>query len=195
MFQILKVNKKDYDNKDLFLRNKSRKLTRSEIESPAFRDFIQEMFDTLYSCGTGVGLAAPQVGIMQRVAVVDEKKDASNPLVLINPTYTPIGDEMVESPEGCLSFPGITVFVKRYKKVRVTSRDVNFNPISFDADGFLAIVCQHEIDHLNGEVFIDKAFAKFDNDAHYSKMTQQAIDRIFSTNEDAPRTGEESKDD
>lgn len=101
----------------------------------------------------GVGLAAPQVGRNIRVVVVDI---GDGPVTLINPAVIEASGEM-DGPEGCLSFPGLTGKVKRYAKVVVKAFDREANEIVVDAEGFMARALQHEIDHLDGVLFIDKA--------------------------------------
>lgn len=104
---------------------------------------------------SGVGLAAPQVGVNKRIIAVNY---AGTEFVMINPiiTYKPNTKKVKSIDEGCLSFPGKRVTIKRRKRIRVTGWDVDYNPISIDARGFLAFVIQHEIDHLNGITIINR---------------------------------------
>ncbi len=117
---------------------------------------LEDMIETMYE-KKGIGLAAPQVNASKRVIVFDvdwtEKKER-NPLVLINPVIVEKEGE-VESRERCLSLPGIADTVKRAKKVLVKGFDRSGKEVEIEADGLLSIVLQHEIDHLNGVVFID----------------------------------------
>jgi peptide deformylase len=102
----------------------------------------------------GVGLAATQVNVQQRVVVIDVSADRNQPLVLINPEIVE-QEGREESQEGCLSVPGYFDTVERATKVRYRYLSLEGSPIEADADGLMAICLQHEIDHLNGKLFID----------------------------------------
>jgi peptide deformylase len=117
------------------------------------RKLIEDMFDTMYD-SNGVGLAAPQIGILRRIAVIDDT--LGNKIALINPVITSMEGEQT-CTEGCLSLPGYQGEVVRAKKIHVDATDVNGEPLSFDAEDFFAVVCQHEIDHLDGVLYKDKA--------------------------------------
>ncbi|MBR6934615.1 MAG: peptide deformylase [Clostridia bacterium] len=117
------------------------------------RKLIEDMFDTMYD-SNGVGLAAPQIGILRRIAVIDDT--LGNKIALINPVITSKEGEQT-CTEGCLSLPGYQGEVVRAKKIHVDATDVNGEPLSFDAEDFFAVVCQHEIDHLDGVLYKDKA--------------------------------------
>ena len=117
--------------------------------------FIESMFETMYEA-QGIGLAAPQVGVSQRIIVVDiEKHHPEYPrIALINPIITlAIGEELGE--EGCLSLPGVRGMVRRAAIVKVEGLLPNGDKIEFDASNLMARVLQHEIDHLNGVLFTD----------------------------------------
>lgn len=105
----------------------------------------------------GVGLAAPQVGEAIRLFVVDVDwvvdLNQANPIVCVNPSWTPIGDEKVEGIEGCLSFPGEERTISRYMSVHLKAHDAQGAPYEMDAHGVLARVIQHESDHLEGKTF------------------------------------------
>jgi len=121
-------------------------------------DLIDNMFEIMYA-EDGVGLAAPQVGISKRIAVVDIRED--NKIVLINPEIiAEEGKAIME--EGCLSVPGETGDVVRSEKIKVQSLDRNGNEIKFEAEGYEARAIQHEIDHLDGVLFIDKVVKMVD---------------------------------
>lgn len=115
---------------------------------------INDMFDTMYDAN-GVGLAAPQVGIVKQVVVIDDYE--GNVLALINPKIEQIGTEMQTSTEGCLSLPGYSGNVQRPKKVRVTALDETGEEIEIIAEDMLAVILSHEIDHLSGTLYKDKA--------------------------------------
>ncbi|PWY54564.1 peptide deformylase [Legionella qingyii] len=114
---------------------------------------IDDMFETMYDA-RGVGLAAPQIGVSLRLSVIDITGDKQNQLVIINPEIiTSEGEQKFE--EGCLSVPGAYDTVIRAEKVTVKALDRNGNPFEIKAEGLLAECLQHEIDHMNGKLFID----------------------------------------
>jgi peptide deformylase len=118
------------------------------------QQLIDDMFETMYSV-RGVGLAAPQIGINIRLSVVDCTSDKSQQLVLINPEIIESSEELCSYQEGCLSVPGVYAQVKRAKSVRLRAQDRHGKIYEIDAEDLLAECFQHEIDHLNGKVFID----------------------------------------
>ena len=122
------------------------------------RTLIADMFDTMYA-EEGVGLAAPQIGISSRVIVVDPRDDDIGPFALVNPRVTEFGSELVRDEEGCLSIPGLKEIVERPATVRVEGLDREGKPISMDAGGLVARILQHEVDHLDGILFIDRVSA------------------------------------
>lgn len=117
----------------------------------------EDMLATMYAAPNGVGLAAPQVGVLKRLIVVDLNRDdvSSKPLVLINPETQRLDGESTED-EGCLSIPNITAEVKRANEAVVCALDLNEETVSVKTEGLLARVLQHEIDHLDGVLFIDR---------------------------------------
>ena len=115
---------------------------------------VEDMFDTMYDEG-GVGLAATQVGVARRVLVMDcGVEDDPRRRVLINPEIVHHEGQLVW-PEGCLSFPGIRAEIERSAKLTVRGRDVDGGAVEFSAEGLEAVCVQHEIDHLDGVVFIE----------------------------------------
>lgn len=117
------------------------------------RKIIDDMFDTMYQ-EEGIGLAAPQVDILQRIITIDIEGDKQNQLVLINPEILDAeGETGIE--EGYLSIPGFRALVPRKEKVTVKALDRDGKEFTLKADGLLAICIQHEIDHLNGILFVD----------------------------------------
>ena len=134
---------------DPVLRTKAKKI--DEI-TEKINDLIDNMFETMYA-EDGIGLAAPQVGILKRIAVVDIQED--NKIVLINPEIIEEEGKAVME-EGCLSIPGETGDVIRAEKIKVRTLDRDGNEIEFKAEGLEARAIQHEIDHLDGILFIDK---------------------------------------
>ena len=117
------------------------------------RTLIDDMLETMYEA-PGIGLAAPQVAAFQRVIVVDTSEDRSTPLVLINPELLEKRG-MEEMDEGCLSVPGIFEPVERAEWIRVRALDRNGQPFEMEASGLEAVCIQHEIDHLDGKLFVD----------------------------------------
>ncbi len=117
----------------------------------------KDMLATMYAAPNGVGLAAPQVGVLKRLIVIDLNRDdvSSKPLVLINPETQRLDGESIED-EGCLSIPNITAEVKRANEAVVSALDMNEETVSVETEGLLARVLQHEIDHLDGVLFIDR---------------------------------------
>ena len=118
---------------------------------------IKNMAETMYEA-PGVGLAATQVGFDGSLIVFDPEADKKNGIyrVLINPKIIDSHGEVLSEDEGCLSVPGYRSNVKRARNVLVEGLDRDGNPVSIEADGFLAILLQHEIDHLQGKLFIDR---------------------------------------
>jgi len=120
----------------------------------ATQTLIDDLLDTMYSTDSGIGLAAPQIGVTQSVMVIDISENRNEPLVFINP-------EIIESEgetsyqEGCLSVPEIYADVARFQRVKVKAFNREGHEFITDSDDFLAIVMQHEIDHLHGKIFID----------------------------------------
>jgi peptide deformylase len=118
--------------------------------TPELRQLISDMFDTMYAA-RGIGIAAPQVGRSERIAVIDIEK---NPIALINPVIT-LKNGKSKREEGCLSIPDIHFEVERAAKVTVTALDVDMQPITIEGTNLLGTCLQHEIDHLHGKLFLD----------------------------------------
>ncbi|HEX9206675.1 MAG TPA: peptide deformylase [Steroidobacteraceae bacterium] len=120
----------------------------------AIRRLVDDMFETMYAA-KGVGLAATQVNVHQRILITDVSPDQTEPRVFINPQIIE-RDGSVEAEEGCLSVPGIYDTLRaRAERVRVRALGRDGQPFELDADGLLAICVQHEIDHLDGKLFVD----------------------------------------
>jgi peptide deformylase len=145
---------------DPVLRTKTHKVTQ-------FTEKLQALVDGMVDLmreQNGVGLAAPQVGISERIIVVQTPEDEEEPgsgqlYVMLNPEIVRASTEMVEGIEGCLSIPGYVGEVSRHESVTVRSQDLKGRKKRIKAEGFLARVFQHEIDHLEGVLFIDKLVA------------------------------------
>ena len=133
-----------------------KKATAVSVFDEDLQKLIDDMVETMYAA-PGVGLAAPQVGISKRLAVIDiSSRDDQHPLiVLINPRILRMAGE-VEFEEGCLSIPEYTAKVKRSESLVVGAHDRNGDEVEIEADGLLAIALQHEIDHLDGFLLIDR---------------------------------------
>ncbi|MBJ7224071.1 MULTISPECIES: peptide deformylase [unclassified Brenneria] len=131
------------------------RVTYSHVENiSSVQSLIDDMLDTLYATDNGIGLAAPQIGYKDAVIIIDISEQRDRPLIMVNPEII-ITEGNIKSEEGCLSIPGTYAQVNRYKKVRVRALDRDGKEIFVEDDGYLAIVMQHEIDHLHGKVFID----------------------------------------
>src|SRR6185369_9787633 len=157
------------------LRQVGRELSVEGIRSPKIQNLIQLMHDTLRDA-PGVGLAAPQVGESLQLAIVEDLPEYSRNLtpeqmaerertpvpfhVIINPKLTGLGEPDVEFFEGCLSLNGFTAMVARYRRVRVNCLDEHAKPKVIEASGWYARILQHEIDHLNGTVYIDRMYSR-----------------------------------
>jgi peptide deformylase len=118
------------------------------------RQLVADMLETMYEAN-GIGLAATQVDVHERVIVIDVSELRDEPLVLINPEITWASEEMQVNDEGCLSVPGIYDGVERSSRVKVTALDAGGTARTFDAEGLLAVCIQHEMDHLRGKVFVE----------------------------------------
>ncbi len=135
------------------LREVSHEITVEETKSPQMQAFFNDLAQTMVK-EDGVGIAAPQVGKNIRVIAVNTK---SGPEIFINPKITFRSSTKIKGEEGCLSVPGVYGIVERYKKINVSALNKHGEEIIPDTDGFLSIVFQHEIDHLDGILFIDRA--------------------------------------
>ncbi len=156
---------------DPVLRKPARPLRPNEVGSLEIRELIEEMKETMYAA-PGVGLAAPQIGRGIQLAVIEDREQymkdwtpeqlaarERNPVpfqVIINPRLTLIGDETVEFFEGCLSVQGLMALVPRSRRVRVECLDESGQERIFEASGWHARILQHEIDHLLGNLYIDR---------------------------------------
>jgi peptide deformylase len=139
---------------DRVLRQPAKRVTKIDDE---IRQLVKQMLQTMYS-EDGIGLAAPQVGVNKQVIVIDCELDKSEipPVVLINPVITKTGEQVCAIQEGCLSIPQVFLDVVRPEVIEVSFKDEQGRPHKLKADGLLARVIQHEIDHLNGVMFVDR---------------------------------------
>jgi peptide deformylase len=143
------------------LRTPAEPVPQSAFKDPLFQKLVDDMRETMYEY-EGVGLAAPQVHEGVRLAVIevgadDERSVAEVPfMVLVNPRLTPLGEEMLRCYEGCLSIPDLRGAVPRFKKLRLEAQDRHGKPYTLEAEDFFARVIQHECDHLDGRVYLDR---------------------------------------
>jgi len=117
------------------------------------RQLVDDMFETMYAA-PGIGLAATQVNVASRIVVIDISEEKDQPLCLINPEILELAG-VEEMEEGCLSVPGVFERVQRADRVKVSALDRTGQPFELQADGLLAVCIQHEIDHLDGKLFVD----------------------------------------
>jgi len=139
---------------DRVLRLPAKRVNKVDDE---IRHIAKEMLQTMYS-SNGIGLAAPQVAINKQIIVIDCEPDnpANQPLILINPTIKNYSRDLCIAEEGCLSIPGVYMEVTRPRVIDVAYKDETGRPRTLKATGLLARVIQHEMDHLNGVLFVDR---------------------------------------
>jgi len=138
------------------------------------RTLVDQMLELMYEAD-GVGLAATQVDVHERVIVIDTSEGRTEPLVLINPELVKVSAEKTFADEGCLSVPAIYDKVERHATVTVRALDRDGQPYEFDADGLLSICVQHELDHLQGKVFVEYLSA-LKRDRIKTKMVKKTRD-------------------
>jgi peptide deformylase len=119
------------------------------------RSLVEDMFDTMYDA-FGVGLAAPQVGVLKRIVVIDTGLEEPDPHVLINPEIIETSEETQTGPEGCLSVPGKNGDVTRPMRVKVKAYDLDMNEFILEGAGLLARAICHECEHLDGKLYVSK---------------------------------------
>jgi peptide deformylase len=140
------------------LRQKAKPIDPERITSPEIQGLIRDMIETMIEYH-GVGLAAPQIHTSLRLVLAGGEEDAEGRMkvrVLINPEITPVTDELFGMYEGCLSLPGLRGYVERPAAVSIKAFDEKGQPFSLDISGFPAVVIQHECDHLDGILYVDK---------------------------------------
>ncbi|MBW4540801.1 MAG: peptide deformylase [Myxacorys chilensis ATA2-1-KO14] len=157
---------------DRVLRQPAKRVAKVDDE---IRQIVRQMLQTMYS-EDGIGLAAPQVAINKQIVVIDidPENPEHQPLVLINPTVKSFGRELVATQEGCLSIPGVYLDVQRPEAIEVSFKDEQGRPRTIKATGLLSRAIQHEIDHLNGVLFVDRVNNQL-------ALTQELKKRGFST--------------
>ncbi len=138
---------------DTKLRVISTEMTAQEISSPETEEFIKDLIETMRT-ENGIGIAAPQVNVHKRIIIVDTGHN--KPTAFFNPKIISKSFLKIESEEGCLSVPGVFGMVKRHRAVTLSAFDIKGEESTFRVEGLMSIVFQHEIDHLDGILFIDK---------------------------------------
>lgn len=141
------------------LHKKAGEVSKLELQSSDFKKLMKDLAETM-RVREGVGLAAPQVDVSKRLIAIAKEYNTFNSkreLILMNPVWEKASIFKIFGEEGCLSVPGIYGDVKRYKKIKVKAWDENGQEINFIAEDFLARIIQHEVDHLDGVLFISKA--------------------------------------
>lgn len=153
--------------------------------TPEIKQLLKDMLETMYDA-PGVGLAAPQVGILQRIVVIDVagKDEPPHPYCMVNPKITDVSEQRVLHEEGCLSVPEQYAEVERNQAVTVEYEDENGEKQTLFADGLLAICVQHELDHLDGKLFIDR-LSKVKRD-----IIKRKVDKIHRLREQEAADGE-----
>ncbi len=155
--------------------------TAAEVEAvdDEIRSLVDDMFETMYDAPNGIGLAAPQIGVLKRVVVMDLVKDPeeegleAEPRVFINPEITSVGEALDTHEEGCLSIPEYYGEVTRPDRCTVEFLDLEGNRQSLDCEDTLAFAVQHEVDHLNGKLVID-FLSRLKRDMIVRKYAKQA---------------------
>lgn len=151
------MQKLEIGEKNKVLRTQSEKI--KDIKDQKIQKLIEQLIETLEKIETGVGLAASQIGKNLKIFVIHKElanKLANNHEVYINPKIIKKSDKEIQLEEGCLSLPNIWGLIKRSEKIKIEAFDENGKKFKIKAEGFLAQVFQHEIDHLNGILFIDR---------------------------------------
>ena len=149
----------------------------------SLRPLIADMFETMYAAN-GVGLAATQIDVHRRLVVIDVSEERNQPMVLINPEIEWLGEERIKGDEGCLSVPEIYDGVERASQLRARALDEHGNSRTIEAEGLLAVCIQHEIDHLNGKLFVD----------HLSPLKRNRIkSKLLKTQREAERERKEQQ--
>ena len=180
MTSTIAVEKKKLENPPLQMHHLGDRALRQPAKRVAkvddeIREIVRQMLQTMYS-EDGIGLAAPQVAINKQIIVIDCEPDNPDnpPLVLINPVIKKFSKETCNGQEGCLSIPGVYLDVERSEAVEVSFKDELGRPKTLKADGLLARAIQHEMDHLNGVLFVDRVENKL-------ALNQELKKRGFST--------------
>ncbi len=154
------------------LRTKAKPVTKVDDK---IRKLVDDMLQTMYEA-PGIGLAATQVNVHQRVVVIDVSEEKDQPLVLINPEFEVIEGEQ-EFDEGCLSVPGYYETVTRAEKILLKALNREGDPYELECDGLLSVCVQHELDHLDGKLFVDH-ISKLKRERIRKKLVKEQKDRV-----------------
>lgn len=153
---------------DEILTKKCREVTEMK---PRYQELIDDMLDTMYEA-QGVGLAAPQVGVLRQIVVIDVTEEGDHPIILINPEIMELSGEQT-GQEGCLSLPGKAGIVTRANYAKVRALDENMEEIIVEGEGLLARALQHEVDHLAGEMYVSKVEGELLDTAQEAEQEQK----------------------
>ena len=137
---------------DPVLHSRAKEVDPKDIPTEKFQQFITDMVDSMHAA-KGIGIAAPQIGVPLRVFIAES---GEGPIALINPVFTKKSLKMLNDEEGCLSVPGKYDKVKRHKSVTIEGLNAEGKKISFAAENFFARILQHEMDHLDGKLYVDR---------------------------------------
>lgn len=148
------------------------------------RQLVADMFETMYAA-PGIGLAATQVNVHKRVIVIDVSEQRDEPLCLINPRIV-WSDGTILHEEGCLSVPGFYEMVRRHERIRVQALDADGRPFELEAEGLLGVCIQHEMDHLDGRLFVDH-LSELKRERFRKRLRKQARRGAETPAEAAPR--------
>ena len=159
----------------------------TDVLPQGIRQLVEEMLFCLYSA-RGVGLAAPQVGVGWRLFLAKERDSLRAPLVLINPRFLDMSEELAEGQEGCLSLPGyVSMKVPRSTTIKIEALNQFLEPVYVEASDFLARVIQHEYDHLDGILYFDHLKSLDDLEVQTTDtQVQKAVTELFATGEQRP---------
>ena len=154
----------------------AQKCEKVDVVDDKIRHLLDDMLETMYE-DKGVGLAAPQIGVSKRIIVVDDKTTeegkGENPMYMVNPEIIEKSDEMILFNEGCLSVPGQCAEVERYQRIKVKYLDYNGKEQVIEAEDYLAVILQHEIDHLDGILYLDR-ISRLKKNIIIKKLKKQA---------------------
>ncbi len=137
---------------DPVLRERAREVDLKELKTEAFKTLLDDMVETMYHAN-GVGIAAPQIGVSSRIFIAES---AQGPIALINPVFTKKSWKLMNGEEGCLSVPGQYDKLRRHKTVTIEALTASGEKVSFIAENFFARILQHEMDHLDGYLYVDR---------------------------------------
>ncbi|HVK99275.1 MAG TPA: peptide deformylase [Dongiaceae bacterium] len=154
------------------LRTKAKPVT---VVDEKIRKLCDDMLETMYAA-PGIGLAATQVNVHQRIVVIDISEEKNQPLVLINPSFDVVEGEQ-QYDEGCLSVPGFYETVTRAEKIRLKALDRDGKPYELVAEGLLSVCIQHELDHLDGKLFVDH-ISKLKRDRIRKKLEKEHKEKV-----------------